>query len=248
MRLKPLIAAALMTASATAPASAEPPAPARPAERPPQSACAAVRDIDLRALARRPSDSADAARAAREQTDFLGREGPSDDAPYRPGEDAVIVIRAGQPAGFGSANVWALVWRDADGGWWAWRRIINPYAPPPLPPPPPTDPGSPPPPELTHDQRYPAETGRVAPDGAARLEAAYRDRCRAWDPDAWPAVVPLNRRIDGQRRRICAPDGGVQFADVIEAGRPPRRVTIGCRNDSPTFVLVNDSLAAQIAP
>ncbi|WP_420478454.1 hypothetical protein [Brevundimonas sp. FT23028] len=232
-----------------------PAAPSLPQARPSQGQCPAVRDIDFSTLARRAAagDPAELERVRGEQDLMLARTVPPASAPHQPGPDASVVIRAYRPSGFYSGDARVSVWKDGDGQWWFWRQDVNPYAPPPPPPPPPGRPGSPewdafmanPPPPPTEAERYPAVTGALDPELAGAIEANLSDPCRAWDPDGWPAVLPLNRRIDGSRERICAPDGAAYFADMIVAGQPTRRIVHACINDSPTFNVIRIVLQAR---
>ncbi|MFJ6024284.1 hypothetical protein ACIQC9_06780 [Brevundimonas sp. NPDC092305] len=143
----------------------------------------------------------------------------------------------------------SVVWRDNDGEWWVWRQVLGgPPATPPPPPGPDVQRGSaewvawekaqPPADRSMDDRNYPPSEGRLAGPDAERLEAAWRDACRGWDPDFWPAEIPLNRRIDGQRRRLCAQDRSALFGEIRENGQPARLVGAACRNDSPTYRMI----------
>jgi len=222
--------------------------------RPPQAQCPAVRDIDLRVLARRQAagDPADLARARSEQDAMLARAIPPSSAPHQPGAAPPVLIRAYVPGGFGGgSDARVSVWKDESGQWWFWRRSVGLTPPPPPPPPPPE--GSPdreayfanPPRPMTLEEYYAPITGALDPGIAQAIEALLADPCMAWDPDAWPAVLPLIRRIDGSRERICAPDGGAYFANIEVAGKPARRIIHGCINDSPTFRLLQTALLAR---
>lgn len=228
--------------------------------RPPQAECPAVRDIDLRALARqRERDLATEARRAAQDglpsPDVIARGmidavRVADWASRRPLHDAAVVIRTRMPGGGGHATDHrTVVGRDADGAWWIWRQVLGgPPAMPPLPPGPDVQRGSPewiawesaqPPADRSMDDRnYPPQEGRLSHRDAERLEAAWRDPCRGWDPDFWPAEIPLNRRIDGLRRRDCAQDRSAIFGEIREGGQPARIVGAACRNDSPTYRMI----------
>ena len=91
---------------------------------------------------------------------------------------------------------------------------------------------------------YPPADGRLSPERAAIMEAAWADPCRAWDPDWWPIEQPLNRRIDGQRERLCPVHSSGQMAEITELGRPPRRVGASCINDTPTYRLMSTAVYA----
>lgn len=234
--------------------------PQSPVSRPPQEECAAVRDVDLRALERGMARYAAAEERRRRQGDLppprvtaraiVDRVQIADWAERRPSGDTPVVIRARmEPAGGHVTDHRAVVWREADGSWWFWKQVLGgPPASPPPPPRPEVERGSaewlaweaaqPPADRSMEDRNYPPEEGRVAPSDAARLEAVWRDTCRAWDPDFWPAEIPLNRRIDGSRVRLCPQDRSPLFGEIAEPGRPPRLVGGACRNGSPSYRLI----------
>lgn len=238
------------------PVAVPPPLP-QAITRPPQAQCAAVRDVDLRALEREAAD-------ARREAERQGGQGPgqaaridamlepvvvSSWAGRRPPADAPVIIRARlAPGGGHSSDHRAVVWREADGGWWFWRHSVNAGAPKPPPlPPRGIDPGSA---EgrawseaqvagRTVEERYwPPVEGRLSASRAAQMEAAWSDPCRGWDPDFWPRDIPLNRRIDGSRRRVCAQDSSAIVADIAEAGRERRPVGGACNSSSPTYRMI----------
>lgn len=220
-------------------------APAVADGRPAQAQCAAVRDVDFRALAR---ERARAVAASAPQTgDMLDVVRVPDWAARRPPADAPVVIRARMPPGGGhSSDHRSVVWREADGSWWFWRHSVNDG--PPAPPPPPPEGlsaaevaawdaarrGA----RTDQERWWPPNEGRLAARKAAEMEAAWSDPCRAWDPDWWPHDLPLNRRIEGSRRRLCAQDSSAIIAELAEAGRPARRVGGACINATPTYRMI----------
>lgn len=253
------LAALVALSSLEAPTVFAATSPLRPPP-PPQKSCPAVRDVDLRAIARNderyardPANALDIARVNEQQASLLAGATVPASNPYQPAADAPFVIRLAVPGGWNAGPTHSTVWLDKDGVWWYWRWSV-PYAPPPpMPPPPPpagTDPSSPEYlawqnwKEPSLEERFPPTSGRLSAKQAARMDAAYRDPCRGWDPASWPSRLPLNRTIDGSRIRICQPDGAYYIADIIEGGAPPRRVQSGCVNDTPTFVLMSTAAAA----
>jgi hypothetical protein len=245
------LALGLMQAATAGGAGAQTPAAGTQAPRLPQAACAAVRDIDFRALERERSRLPVATGAPVE--DLLDVVRIPDWAARRPPEDAPVVIRARMPPGGGySSDHRSVVWREADGSWWFWRHSVNegPPAPPPVPP------QGLSPAEVTawdaaqragrtdEERWWPPKEGRLSASKAAQMEAAWSDPCRAWDPDWWPHDVPLNRRIDGSRRRVCAQDSSPIFADMAEAGGPRRRVGGSCINGTPTYQMIQNAAYA----
>jgi hypothetical protein len=203
--------------------------------RPPQRACPAVANLDLAAIARQTAadPTAEARRAwiAEQLAPVVIPEGSA----RRPPADAPFVIRVRVPAGgFWSADDRSMVWREADGSWWFWRRTIDSREPsPPLPDQPVV--------QITDEQRFPARSGRLAPGKAARMEAAFADPCRAWEPDGMPLEVPLRRPENGSGPpiRLCPPDSASYLAEIAERGRPPRQVYAACINDTATFTLID---------
>jgi hypothetical protein len=141
-----------------------------------------------------------------------------------------------------------VVWREADGSWWFWRHSVNEG--PPLPPQLPPDAANMSSAGInawmaaqkvgrTDEERWwPPKEGRLSARKAAEMEAAWSDPCRAWDPDWWSRDLPLNRVIDGSRRRLCPQDSSVLFGEMVEAGGPPRRVGGSCINGTPTYRMI----------
>jgi hypothetical protein len=219
------------------------------AQRPSQAQCAAVRDIDLRALARRQAEGTPALAQAGQALEVVAI---PDWAERRPPEDASVVIRARMPPGGGhGTDHRAVVWREADGRWWYWKQVLG--GPPTPPPPPPTgverdsaewrawEAMQPRPGMSMDDRQYPPRSGPVEAARAAVLEAAWTDPCRAWDPDWWPVEAPLNRSIDGMRTRLCAQDSSSIHADITENGA--RRLVGGaCINATPTYRLIEAAI------
>lgn len=248
------LALGLIQAAAAGGAGAQTPAAGASPQRPPQAQCEAVRDIDFRALERERARLPVATGAP--VVDMLDVVRIPDWAARRPPEDASVVIRARMPPGGGhSSDHRSVVWREADGSWWFWRHSVRegPPAPPPLPP--------------NYDSSWtteavnawmaeqragrtdeeawwPPKEGRLSAVKAAQMEAAWSDPCRAWDPDWWPHEIPLNRRIDGSRRRMCAQDSSAIFADMAEAGGPRRRVGGACTNSTPTYRMIANAAYA----
>ena len=238
------LALGLLQATTASGAGAQTPAGAAP-QRPPQAQCAAVRDVDFRTLERERTRAV--ASNASAVSDMLDVVRIPDWAARRPPEDASVVIRARMPAGGGySSDHRSVVWREADGSWWFWRHSVNEGSPAPPPPPPQgmsavevqawdaerragrTD----------EERWWPPKEGRLSARKAAEIEAAWSDPCRAWDPDWWPHDLPLNRRVDGLRRRLCPQDSSAIIADMAEAGRPARRVGGACINATPTYQMI----------
>lgn len=241
----------LLQAATAGGAGAQTPAAGAQPQRPPQAQCEAVRDVDFRALERERARLPVATGASVE--DMLDVVSIPDWAARRPPEDAPVVIRARMPPGGGySSDHRSVVWREADGSWWFWRHSVNEGAPRP----PPIAPQGLTTAETqawyaeqeagrTDEERYwPPKEGRLSTSKAAQMEAAWSDPCRAWDPDWWPHEIPLNRRIDGSRRRLCAQDSSAIIADMTEAGGPRRQVGASCINDTPTYRMIANAAYA----
>lgn len=247
------LALGLMQAAMASGAGAQAPAAAAAAapQRPPQAQCAAVRDVDFRALERERARQPVANMTA--LYEMLNMVRIPDWAARRPPEDASVVIRARIPPGGGySSDHRSVVWREADGTWWFWRHSVNEG--PPAPPPPPPQGLSPD--EVRawdaaqragrtdQERSWPPKEGRLSAGKAAQMEAAWSDPCRAWDPDFWPHEIPLNRRIEGSRRRMCAQDSSGVIAEMAEAGRPARLVGASCINSTPTYRMIENAAYA----
>ena len=220
-------------------------------ERPPQAQCAAVRDVDFERLAQEEARLPVA--VGRPVVDYLEEVRIPDWAGRRPSPDAPVVVRARvMPNASDGADHSAVVWREADGGWWFWRHSAN------------EGPATSTDAEIAalrarDDARvagrsreeilWPPTEGRLSAPQAAQMEAAWSDPCRAWDPYWWPRDIPLNRTVDGSNRGACPPNPAVIFADMVEAGGPRRRVGGACINDTPTYRMIQiTAYAAADAP
>jgi len=221
------------------------------APRPKQADCPGVAHVDLAAVAR---DGITPERLAR-INDRLSTAIVPDTATRRPPPDAPFVIRVREPSG--GMSGWdgsSVVWREADGSWWFWIHRYDGLRPPP--PPPPPRPGTPeeaayranPPRSLTPAEATPPREGRLYARAAEMMEAARLDACRGWDPDRWPYDLPLRRPDEGRRTYLCPPDGGPSYAEITEAGRPPRPILIECNNRTPTALMVSIAESASAEP
>ncbi|MDP3658347.1 MAG: hypothetical protein Q8R45_15440 [Brevundimonas sp.] len=208
-------------------------------DRPPIARCEGVRNINWRrfdpwADRFRPGETADSA----ERAEATGQRQAAMDtirnqaaaAPHRPSAEAVIVIRAfvGPRHHHTPTEYLGMTWREPDGQWWVWSRWLE-WGEPLRPPPPPPLPGEPPAPPQVEEVRFPPLSGRLAAEAAARMEAAWADPCRAWEPDSAPWAIPLTRPDAGSRarERVC-PGSAPVIAEITEAGRPPRLISYPC--------------------
>lgn len=217
---------------------------------PAQADCAGVANLDLEDARFHPdwTTGENAVRLARWHG-YMDLAQIPEGAPHRPSDTATMIIRAYVPAG----GMWpiedrAVVWREADGGWWFWRWRIDYRAPSPMPPPPPLlEPGATwtPPPPPTLEQRFPPTTGRLATDLAAQMEAAFNDACRALDPDYFPSEQPFLRPVDRQESALCPADSSIFFAEIAEVGRPTQLYVAACQNNLPTFQLMQGATYAR---
>lgn len=204
--------------------------------RPPIAQCEGVRNIDWRrfdpwAVRFAPGETAgEAERAAatgqrQEAMDRIRTEAGA--GPLQPSAEAVIVIRAfvGPLHHHTPTEYLGMTWREPDGQWWVWSRWLN-WAEPPPPPPPPAG-------EAQEPQeaviQFPPASGRLPAEAAARMEAAWADPCRAWEPDSAPWATPLLRPDAGSRARVReCPGSAPVIAEITEAGRPPRLIYYPC--------------------
>lgn len=201
---------------------------------PPQSACPAVVNVDLPRLRRSSAE-------ATGRSDDLDVVVVPADAMRRPPPNASIVIRTRlRPSGSHPQDERAVVWREIDGSWWGWRRVVGG---PPASPLPPAAPGTPEASQEAADraagyppqyEAYPPSEGRLGEEQAAAMEAAYGDPCRQLEPDVWPSVIPLLSREIGSRVQNCDDSprwhsGNMAYiAEFTEPGRPARRIGLRC--------------------
>jgi len=227
--------------------------------RPPIARCEAVRDIDWRRFDPWASRwGPEASTSEPERVEIIAREGAllegigKAQTPHRPSPQALIVIRAYvPPAGHHAAMEYhGMTWREPDGQWWVWSQWIDRLQPPPPPPPPPR-PGEPEPEPApsTWDERFPPVSGPVSGEVAARLEAAWSDPCRVWEPDRMPWAIPLLRRDPATRSRLreCPRGGAPILGDIVEAGQPPRLISYPCNMAFSTDKLLTSTAFARPA-
>ncbi|MDO9586907.1 MAG: hypothetical protein U1E18_21645 [Brevundimonas sp.] len=240
MRPGPIALTTALAMAASGCAPTPPPGMAGQADdRPPIARCEGVRNINWRrfdpwADRFRPGETADSA----ERAEATGQRQAAMDtirnqaaaAPHRPSAEAVIVIRAfvGPRHHHTPTEYLGMTWREPDGQWWVWSRWLE-WGEPLRPPPPPPLPGEPPAPPQVEEVRFPPLSGRLAAEAAARMEAAWADPCRAWEPDSAPWAIPLTRPDAGSRarERVC-PGSAPVIAEITEAGRPPRLISYPC--------------------
>ena len=228
-----LLAACPQALAATA--AGPPPAVAASANLPPQSSCPAVANYDLRKIVR--STAAAVSLEPYKPDPELAEVVIPESAARRPPPDATFVIRVRLPSGGGyPEDERAVVWREADGSWWGWRKVV--HGRPAMPPPPPA-PGTPEAEQQARDiaagypwlyDSDPVFEGRLDSAQSARLEAAYSEPCRQLEPDRWPWEIPLLHKVGGSRRHKCQlyQDGTFYRAEFTEKGRPPRSVSMPC--------------------
>jgi hypothetical protein len=212
------------------------PLPPAPPGLPSQAACPTVANVDLGKIARRNA-SREKPAAPQPTNGALDEVAVPPDAARRPPPDASFIARVRLPPGGGYAqDERAVVWRERDGSWWGWRKVLN--GTPSSPPPPPV-PGSPEEKERERDtaagypwlyDSAPSYEGRLNAEQSARLEAAFADPCRRLEPDQWPWEIPLLRREKGSRVQRCQVHQDATFysAEFREAGRAPRAITLRC--------------------
>lgn len=226
--------------------------------RPPIAECEGVRNINWRRFdpwAKRfaPGETADEA----ERAEATGQRQAAMDrirteaaaGLHQPSAEAVIVIRAfvGPRHHHTPTEYMGMTWREPDGQWWVWSRWLEWGEPLPPPPPPPL-PGEPPAPPRTEEVRFPPVSGRLPAEAAARMEAAWADPCRAWEPDSAPWATPLLRPDTGGRARVRECSGSAPvIAEITEGGRPPRLVFYPCNMPFSTDRLITMTAFARPA-
>lgn len=219
------------------------------ADRPPIARCEGVANINWRRFdpwAKRYSpgetaNAADRAEATRERQAAIDRiSAQAGSATHRPTAEAVIVIRAfvGPSHPHTPTEYLGMTWREPDGQWWVWSRWLRWDQRPPPPPPPPL-PGEPPEPPPQPDTRFMPVSGRMSAEAAERMEAAWADPCRAWEPDSAPWAIPLTRPDPGGRARLReCPGSAPIIAEITESGRQPRLIYYPCNMGFSTDRLV----------
>jgi len=226
--------------------------------RPPIAGCEGVRNIDWRrfdpwADRFRPGetvDEAERAEATRQRQAVMDRIRTLAEAgSHRPSVEAVIVIRAfvGPRHHHTPTEYLGMTWREPDGQWWVWSQWLD-GSEPLRPPPPPPLPGEPPAPPPEPDMRFAPVSGPMPAEAAARMETAWTDPCRAWEPDSAPWATPLVRPDAGSRARVReCPGSGPIIAEITEAGRPPRLIFYPCNMPFSTDRLITMTAFARPA-
>lgn len=148
-----------------------------------------------------------------------------------PPEAAVATTRIrlrAPPTGMWARDNFVTAWRDGRGDWYFARQDIDYSAPPPPPVMPPSypQPADWAPLSPTLAERFPVRTGRASMEAGAALDALLADPCMRLEPDRFTSSVPL-RRAHGW---VCVPDSSAWFAEIVQAGRPPRLVGVACEN------------------
>lgn len=194
--------------------------------------CGSLRSIDWRRFdpwidrydRRQTKPLTERAQAMADRQAVIDRIVIAPDAPHRPSAEAVIVMRAYVGA-FRTEHL-GMTWREPDGQWWFHNQRLD-WEAPQAPPPPPWEPQGPP---QTIDRRFPPVSGRLSQEAAARMEAAWSDECRAWEPDSAPWHMPLRRPEVGSRSRWreCPGGGAPITGEIREPGRAPRLVHYPC--------------------
>lgn len=223
----------LLLGGACASFSATPSASARQAD------CPALANIDLSRLHILAAENA-------ESRDQRVRELTGATPLPAEAESAATRIRVRVPP----TGMWALdnrvtLWRTDD-GWRMARQDIDYRRPPPAPPPPrpidaPADwTPAPTPPEPNEVIRE----GAIMAEDGAQLDALLNDPCLELEPTRFSHTVPTRRGHDW----VCVPDSSYWAAELIQAGQPPRLISIGCENNLRMSALVRLAASARLPP
>lgn len=155
-----------------------------------------------------------------------------EEAAVRPAADARVIIRAALPeSAMDPTTTRAVVWQDAAGAWWYWRRIFDyswvrqstPNAD-----------GT-----ITWEaDRYPPSTGSLPAPDAEQVEFLLSHPCRASDPPAWPRETPLQFR----RTRACPLDAARYVMRIQRRDGAVENVSAPCENETMTFQLIKTVL------
>lgn len=187
-----------------------------------EPSCPGYQGIDRRRLARLADESGPRA------TGYLDHVFVSEGAPSRPEADARVVLQAALPeSAMHPMTTRAIVWQDAAGAWWFWRRTFDytwvrqsmPNAD-----------GT-----ITREpERYPASTGSLPAPTVEQIEFLLAHPCRISDPAAWPHEIPLQ---SGQTR-ACARDAASYVMRIQRRDRAVESVSAPCDNETMTVQLI----------
>ncbi|MCR6645631.1 MAG: hypothetical protein NVV62_14515 [Terricaulis sp.] len=202
-----------------------------PAAQVRQADCPALANVDLNRLHARAAEIAADADAAVAR---LVSETPL--TPEAEAAETRIRVRV-PPTGMWALDNRVTLWRT-DAGWRMARRDIDHRRPPPPPPPPnaPADWAAPPNPnEIVRE-------GPVLAEDGAQLDAMLANPCLELEPTRFSHTIPMRQGHDW----VCVPDSSYWAAEIIQPGRPPRLISIGCENNLGMSALVRMAASARL--
>lgn len=184
--------------------------------------CPGYQGIDRRRLARLAQAAGPASSV------YLDRVSVPEEAAVRPHADASVVIQAAMPeSAMDPTTTRAVVWRDAAGEWWYWRRTfdyswVRQSAP--------TADGT----VTWEPERYPPSGGALPRPDAEQIEFLLSHPCRAGDPAAWPRETPLQSR----GTRACPLDAASYVMRIRRRDGTAENISVPCDNETMTFQLI----------
>lgn len=201
-----------------------------PAAQVRQADCPALANVDLNRLHARAAEIAADADAAVAR---LVTETPL--TPEAEAAETRIRVRV-PPTGMWAQDNRVTLWRT-DAGWRMARRDIDHRRPPPPPPPnAPADWAAPPNPnEIVRE-------GPVLAEDGAQLDAMLANPCLELEPTRFSHTIPMRQGHDW----VCVPDSSYWAAEIIQPGRPPRLISIGCENNLGMSALVRMAASARL--
>lgn len=150
------------------------------------------------------------------------------EAVIRPQADARVVIRAAIPeSAMNSTTTRAIVWQDAVGAWWFWRRTFDrnwvqrstPQADGTV---------------IAEPDPYPASSGSLPRPAVEQMEFLLAHPCRTHAPPAWPSQTPMQ----SGETRSCPLDAARYLMRIERSGGAVEHISAPCENDTMTFRLI----------
>lgn len=191
-----------------------------------EPSCPGYPDVDRRRLARMV-EAAEPGSSA-----YLDRVSVPEEAAVRPQSDARVVIQAALPeSAMDPTTTRAVVWQDAAGAWWYWRRTFDyswvrqsvPNADGTV---------------TWEPERYPPSAGALSGPDVEQVEFLLSHPCRVGDPAAWPRETPLQSR----RTQACPLDAASYVMRIQRRHGPVEFISVPCDNGTMTFQLIKTVL------
>lgn len=191
-----------------------------------EPSCPGYVNVDRRRLARLVEA------AGSSPSGYLDRVSVPEEVTVRPEADARVVIQAALPeSAMDPTTTLAVVWQDAAGAWWYWRRTfdyswVRQSAP--------NADGT-----ITWEpERYPPSTGSLPAPAVEQVEFLLSHPCRTSDPAVWPRETPLR----SGRTRECPLDAASYVMRIQRRDGAVENISAPCENETMTFQLIKTVL------